>query len=55
VDLRANSERIRKGKAKIEAWLKESEEKIRCPKCGKPLPSGSFRSKCYHCGAELSK
>ncbi len=55
VDLRANLERIRKGEAEIKVWLKESEEKFRCSKCGKPLPTGSFRSKCYHCNAVLSR
>jgi len=55
VDLRANLERIQKGEAEIKAWLKESKERFRCPKCGKPLPSGSLRGKCYHCGAELSR
>ena len=55
VDLRANLGRIRKGEAEIKVWLKESEEKFRCSECGKPLPTGSFRSKCYHCGTVLSR
>jgi hypothetical protein len=52
VDLRANLARIKAGN--IEEWLKESEEKFRCPYCGRPLPTNSFRKKCYHCGKELS-
>lgn len=53
VDLRANLERIRKGE--VEEWLRESEERYRCPSCGKPLSTGRMKSKCYHCGADLSK
>jgi hypothetical protein len=53
VDLRANLERIKLGET--EAWLKESDERFRCPSCGKPLPSGAFRSNCYHCGKEFPK
>jgi hypothetical protein len=53
VDLKANLERIRKGET--EEWLRESEEKHRCPSCGKPLPVYGIKGKCYHCGADLSK
>jgi ribosomal protein L37AE/L43A len=52
-DVRANLERIKKGEA--EAWLRESEETYKCPKCRKPLPVGRMKRKCYHCGADLSK
>lgn len=52
VDLRANLARIKAGAVK--EWLKESAEKFRCPYCSKPLPTASFRSKCYHCGKELT-
>ena len=52
VDLRANLARIKAGH--VDEWLKESEEKFRCPSCGKPLPTSSFRKKCYHRGKELS-
>ena len=52
-DVRANLERIRKGE--IEEWLCESEEKHKCPSCGKPLPVYGIHGKCYHCGADLSK
>jgi len=52
VDLRANLSRIKAGQ--VDEWLKESEEKFRCPSCGKFLPTSSFRKKCYHCGKELS-
>lgn len=52
VDLRANLERIRKGE--VEEWLRESEEKYRCPVCGKPLSTGAMQRKCYHCGADFS-
>jgi len=52
VDLRANLARIKAGN--IDEWLKESEEKFRCPYCGKPLPTSSFRKRCYYCGKELS-
>jgi len=52
-DIRANFERIRKGET--EDWLLESEEKYRCPSCGKPLPVYGIKGKCYHCGKELSK
>ena len=53
VDLRANLERIRKGNT--EEWLRESEEKYKCPACQKPLSIGARRKKCYHCGTDLSK
>lgn len=54
VGLRANLERIKAGEA--EAWLKECEERFRCPQCGKPLPAlGWDRKRCYHCGVDLSK
>jgi len=53
VDVRANLERIRKGET--EEWLRESEEKHRCPSCGKPLPVYGIEEKCYHCGANLSQ
>jgi len=52
-DIRANLERIKKGE--IEEWLRESEEKYKCPSCGKPLSVGAIKKKCYHCGADLSK
>jgi hypothetical protein len=52
VDLRANLARIKAGD--VDEWLRESEEKYRCLYCGKPLPTDSFRKKCYHCGKELS-
>lgn len=51
VDLRANLERIKSGQ--VEAWLKESRERFRCPHCKKQLPTGS--KKCFHCGKEFSK
>ncbi|MDH7478344.1 MAG: DUF3795 domain-containing protein [Candidatus Bathyarchaeota archaeon] len=53
VDMRANLERIRRGET--EEWLIESEEKCKCPICGKPLSTGAIKRKCYHCGADLSK
>lgn len=52
-DVRANFERIRKGET--EEWLKESEQKFRCPTCGKSLPVYGLRGKCYHCGADVPK
>jgi hypothetical protein len=52
-DIRAGLERIKNGEA--EAWLKECEEKYKCPKCGRPLPVGRMKRKCYHCSADLSK
>ena len=51
VDLRANLARIEADD--VDAWLKESEQTYRCPYCSKPLPTKSFRRKCYHCGKEL--
>lgn len=52
VDLRANLERIKSGDT--EAWLKESEEEVKCLKCRKPLPVyGYSRKRCYHCGTRL--
>ena len=51
VDLRANLVRIQAGD--VEVWLRESDEKFRCPDCGKPLPSRSLKKTCYHCGKEL--
>jgi hypothetical protein len=53
VNLKANLERIRKGET--EEWLHESEEKHKCPSCGKPLPVYGINGKCYHCGTEVSK
>jgi len=53
VDLRANLVRIKKGE--VEEWLRESEERFKCPECGKPLSIGARGTKCYHCGADLSK
>ena len=53
MNLKANLDRIKAGET--EAWLKECEEKYRCPKCGKPLPVlGHNRVRCYHCGSDLS-
>ena len=52
VDLRANLARIKAGD--VDEWLKESEQKFRCPYCSKPLTTKSFRRKCHHCGKELS-
>lgn len=52
VDLRANLERIKAGD--YENWLKESEERFRCPKCGKPLSTYSRITECYHCNEKLS-
>ena len=51
VDVRANLKRIRSGQ--VEAWLRESRERFKCPHCGKPLPEGS--KKCYNCGKEFVK
>jgi len=52
VDIRANLDKIKSGD--VEAWLKECEEGIKCPRCGKPLPVfGYSRKKCYHCGTNL--
>lgn len=53
VDLRANLDRIKSGDT--EAWLKECEQKFRCPKCGKSLPVFGYKGTlCYHCGADLA-
>ena len=52
VDLRENLERIKAGD--VENWLKESEERFRCPQCGNPLSTYSRISKCYHCNEELT-
>lgn len=51
VDIRTNLEKIKSGKT--EEWLKESEERFRCPHCRKPLPTGSKR--CYHCKKDIPK
>ena len=51
VDLRANLARIKAGNR--DKWLKESDKKFRCPHCGEPLPTSSFRKNCYHCGKAL--
>jgi len=57
MDLRANLNRIRTGET--EAWLKESEQKFKCPCCGKPLPVFGWKKNvkkvCYHCEGNLSK
>lgn len=52
VNLRENLSRIKAGET--DAWLQESEKKFRCSHCGKPLPTSSFRKKCYHCDKELN-
>ncbi len=52
VDLKANLERIKKGE--VEEWLLESQEKYKCPSCGKPLPVYGTKGKCHHCGAKLA-
>jgi hypothetical protein len=52
VDLRANLAKIKAGN--VDEWVKESEERFRCPHCGKPLPTSSFRTKCYHCDKKIS-
>jgi len=51
VNVKANLERIKRGET--EEWLRESENKYRCPFCGKPLPVYGTEGKCYHCGADL--
>ena len=53
VDLRAKLARIEAGE--VDAWLQESKHKFRCPSCQNPLPTPSFRRKCYHCDKELSR
>ena len=52
-DVKASLQRIKNGET--EEWLKECEEEYKCPECGKPLPVGRMKRKCYHCGANLSK
>jgi hypothetical protein len=52
-DIRANLEKIKKGKA--EDWLRESEKLYQCPACGKPLPVSRIKGTCYHCRADLSE
>jgi hypothetical protein len=52
-DVRASLERIKNGETA--AWLREYKEKYKCPECGKPLPVGRIKRKCYHCGADLFK
>jgi hypothetical protein len=52
VDIRANLERIKKGE--VENWLRENEERFKCPACRKPLPVSRIKRECYHCGADLS-
>jgi hypothetical protein len=53
VDIRANLERIKKGE--VENWLRQNEERFKCPACRKPLPESRIKKECYHCGADLSK
>jgi len=50
IDVRTNLERIKAGKT-VE-WLKESQDRFKCPHCRKPLPEGS--KKCYHCKQEFA-
>ena len=50
-DIRASLTRIKAGET--EEWLRESEQKYKCPQCGKPLPVYGTKGKCYHCGADL--
>lgn len=53
VDLRANLARIENGET--EEWLRESEEKFKCPACRKPVPVYGTGGKCHQCGAQLAK
>jgi len=51
-DMRANLARIKRGET--EEWLRESEQKYKCPECRKPLSVYETKGKCHHCGADLS-
>jgi len=51
VDVRKNLERIKRGE--METWLRESEQRFRCPTCAKPVPVYGTEGKCHHCGAAL--
>lgn len=51
-DVHSNLERIKKGET--DEWLRECKQTYRCRVCGKPLPVGRMKKKCYHCGADLS-
>jgi len=53
VDLRANLAKIKMGK--VAEWLRESEEKHRCPSCKLPIPVYGLEGRCHHCGAGLSQ
>ena len=48
-DIRAAMERVRAGEA--EAWLREQDEKWRCPACGGP--TSWYEEACHHCGESL--
>ena len=39
---------------KIEQGVKESEDRSKCPHCGKAVSVSSRVSKCYHCDVKLS-
>ncbi len=51
VDVRANLLRIKAGQ--VGDWLREIQERFRCPYCGKPLTEGS--TKCHHCGKTFER
>lgn len=51
VNLKVNLKKIEKGA--VEEWLRECEEKFKCPLCGKPLTIWARKEKCYHCSVNL--
>ncbi|MCJ7573267.1 DUF3795 domain-containing protein [Candidatus Bathyarchaeota archaeon] len=48
-DIRGTPLRMRAGEA--EGWLREQDEKWRCPSCGRP--ASWYEKSCHHCGGKL--
>ena len=51
IDLRANLARIKAGG--VDAWLKDEDQKFRCPYCRRPIPAQLHSKICYHCGNKI--
>jgi hypothetical protein len=51
IDLRANLARIKAGG--VDAWLKDEDQKFRCPYCRRPIPAQLHSKTCYHCGNKI--
>jgi len=51
IDVRENLRII--GEGKMGEWLREQEERWRCPSCGKPIIVSEVIDHCHTCGVKL--